>query len=81
MKYQIIITDKANEQLHDIIMYISEESKSKEVALNCLGRLEDAILKLEDFPFMGVKPKYLILKKQGYLVLIYEKYLIFYKVD
>jgi toxin ParE1/3/4 len=72
MKYQTIITDKANEQLHDIIMYISDESKSKEVALNYLSKIEEAILKLEDFPFMGVKPKYLVLKKQGYLVLIFE---------
>lgn len=81
MKYQIIITDKVNEQINDIIMYIADESKSKEGALNFLGRLEEEILKLEDFPFMGVKPKYLILKKQGYLVLVFEKYLIFYKVN
>ena len=81
MKYQIIMTDKANEQLQDIIMYIADESKSKEVALNYLVRLEEAILKLEDFPFMGVKPRYLTLKRQGYLVLIVEKHLIFYKID
>ena len=81
MKYQIVMTDKANEQLNDLIMYIADDSKSKEVALNYLNRLEEAISKLENFPFMGMKPRYLTLKKQGYLVLIVEKHLIFYKVD
>lgn len=79
MQYQIVMTDKANEQLNDIIMYIAIDSK--ENARKYLDRLEEAIVKLEDFPLKGVKPKYSTLKRQGYLVLIVENHLIFYKVD
>lgn len=79
MQYQIVMTDKANEQLNDIIMYIAIDSK--ENARKYLDRLEEAIVKLEDFPLMGVNPKYSTLRRQGYLVLIVENHLIFYKVD
>ncbi|MEE1304752.1 MAG: type II toxin-antitoxin system RelE/ParE family toxin [Agathobacter sp.] len=30
---------------------------------------------------MGSEPKYPVLKRQGYKVLIFEKYLVFYKID
>lgn len=81
MKYSIIRTDKAEEQIRDIIFYISEDSGSVDVALDYLGKLEKAITNLEDFPYTGVKPRYSILRKQGYLVLIVEKHIVFYKVD
>ena len=81
MKHQILRTDKAAEQLRNIIFYIAEDSGSVEIALGYLGKLEKAIMKLESFPYSGVKPKYSILRKQGYLVLIVERHLVFYKVD
>lgn len=81
MKYSIVRTDKAEEQLRDIIFYIAEDSGSVDVALGYLDKLEKAIMNLEDFPYTGVKPRYSILRKQGYLVLIVEKHLVFYKVD
>ena len=34
-----------------------------------------------DDPYIGVQPRYNVLKRQGYLVLILEKDLVFYKVD
>lgn len=55
MKYKITRADKADEQLRDIIFYITEDS--------------------------GSKPRYSILRKQGYRVLIIERYLAFYKVN
>lgn len=81
MRYSIVRTDKAEEQLRDIIFYIAEDSGSADVALGYLDKLEKAIMNLEDFPYTGVKPKYFILRKQGYLVLVVEKHLVFYKVD
>lgn len=36
---------------------------------------------LGDNPFKGVEPRYLVLKRQGYKVLILEKNIVFYKVD
>ncbi len=81
MKYSIIRTDKAEEQLRDIIFYIAEDSGSVEVALGYLDKLEKNIMNLADFPYTGVKPRYSILRKQGYLVLNVERNLVFYKVD
>lgn len=81
MKYSIIRTDKAEEQVRDIIFYIAEDSGSVDVALGYLDKLEKAIMNLGEFPYTGVKPRYSILRKQGYLVLIVEKHLVFYKVN
>lgn len=81
MKYKIVRTDKADEQLREIIFYIAEDSGSIDIALNYLDKVETAINNLEDFPMSGSIPRYSILRKQGYRVLIVERHLIFYKVD
>ena len=81
MKYKIIRTAKADEQLRDIIFYIAEDSGNVDVALQYLDKLEKAVMNLSEFPYAGVKPRYSILQKQGYLVLIVERHLVFYKVD
>ncbi|MDO4331074.1 MAG: type II toxin-antitoxin system RelE/ParE family toxin [Eubacteriales bacterium] len=81
MKYKILRTDKADEQLREIIFYIADDSGSVDIALNYLDKIETAINHLEDFPLSGNVPRYSILRKQGYRVLIVERHLIFYKVD
>ena len=81
MKYKIIRTDKADEQLREIIFYIADDSGSIDIALNYLKKIESAINRLEDFPLSGSVPRYSILRKQGYRVLIVERHLIFYKVN
>lgn len=81
MKYRIIRTDKADEQLRDIIFYIADDSGSIDVALNYLNKIENAINRLEEFPMSGSEPRYSILRKQGYRVLIVERHLVFYKVS
>lgn len=81
MKYMVIRTDKADEQLREIIFYIAEDSGSVDIALRYLEIMEKAIMRLEDFPYSGVLPRYSILRKQGYLVLIIERHLVFYKVE
>lgn len=52
-----------------------------DVALEKLDYLEESIMNLGDDPYIGVEPKYNVLKRQGYLVLILEKDIVFYKVD
>lgn len=81
MKYKIIRTDKADEQLREIIFYIADDSGSVDIALNYLDKIEAAIRRLEEFPMSGSIPRYSILRKQGYRVLIIERHLIFYKVN
>ena len=34
-----------------------------------------------DDPYIGADPRYLVLKRQGYKVLMLEKDLVFYKID
>ena len=81
MKYRILRTDKANDQLYSLIQYIADDSGNIDIALEYLARLEKAVLHLSEFPYAGTEPRYSILRKQGYRVLIVEKQLIFYKVD
>ena len=81
MKYQIMRTDKFEEQLRDIIFYIADDSGSIDIALGYLDKIETAILRLEDFPKSGSVPRYSVLRKQGYLILIVERYLVFYRTD
>ena len=81
MKYKIIRTDKADEQLREVIFYIAEDSGSIDIALNYLNKIEKSINSLEGFPMSGSIPRYSILKKQGFRVLIVERHLVFYKIN
>ena len=80
MSYNLLRTDKANDQLFDVIQYIADNAGAN-IALQYLDKLEAAVMNLADFPYSGTVPRYSILKKQGYRVLIVERHLIFYKVD
>lgn len=79
--YQIIRTEKADNQLRNLIYYIADDSNDIEVAIKYLTKLEKAIMKLSDFPDSGSIPRYVILRKLGYRVLIVDKNLIFYKTN
>lgn len=81
MKYRIVRTDKADEQLREIIFYIADDSGNVDIALGYLEKLEKAINRLADFPMSGNVPRYSILRRQGYRVLIVERHLVFYKID
>ena len=80
MSYRILRTDKASDQLFDVIQYIAADAGAN-IALQYLDKLEAAVMNLADFPYSGTMPRYSILKKQGYRVLIVERHLVFYKVD
>lgn len=80
MKYEVIRTDTADSLIRKIVLHIAENFGT-DVALEKLDNLEDAIMNLGENPYIGVEPKYNILKRQGYLVLILEKDLVFYKVN
>ncbi len=80
MKYDVIRTDTADSSIRRICLYIAENFGNN-VALEKLNYLEKSIMNLGLNPYVGVVPKYNVLKRQGYLVLILEKDLVFYKVD
>ena len=78
--YRVIRTDTADAFIHKIILDIAEKFGA-EVALEKLDELEKQIMLLADNPYIGTDPRYMILRRQGYKVLITEKNLVFYKID
>lgn len=80
MKYHIIRTDTADEGIRKIILYVAANFGNK-VALEKLDDIEENINKLANDPYIGINPRYPLLKRQGYKVLILEKDLVFYKID
>ena len=80
MKYEILRTDTADAGIRRIILYVAQNFGNA-VALEKLDEIEKRILDLGDEPYIGTDPRYLVLKRQGYKVLIIEKDLIIYKID
>ena len=80
MKYTIVRTDTADICIRKIVMFIARNF-GEDIALKKLNDLEKNIYLLEDNPYLGIAPRYPVLKRQGYKVLILEKDLIFYKIN
>ncbi len=77
-KYSVEYLPLAYDDLEDIFSYIiSDDPKAAETLLN---EIDAAILRLEEFPDMGVIPKNRRLANRGYKILIVKAYLIFYVV-
>lgn len=80
MKYKIIRTDTADAGIRNIVLYIAQNFGSN-IALEKLDEIENTILSLEDNPYIGIDPRYPVLKRQGYKVLVLKKDLVFYKIN
>ena len=80
MRYKVERTDTADSLIRKIVLFVAENF-GNDVALEKLDYLEKSIMNLGDDPYIGTEPRYNILKRQGYLVLILEKDIVFYKVD
>jgi len=80
MSYKIVRTDKFNDQLTDIIMYIRDTFSKKE-AVDYLNYLETIMNNLKDFPYVGVIPRYQPIAKQGYRAIICKQNILFYKIN
>lgn len=80
MNYKVERTDTADSLIRNIVLFVAENF-GNEVALEKLDYMEERMMSLGNNPYLGEKPKYNVLKRQGYLVLILEKNLVFYKVD
>lgn len=78
--YIVVRTDTADSHIHKIILDVAEKF-GVNTALQKLEELESQILLLSDQPYIGIEPRYMILRRQGYRVLIVEKNLIFYKIN
>ena len=54
MKYTVVRTDMADEQIRKIILYINDNF-GPEIAIQKLDELEESILRLGDTPDIGMK--------------------------
>lgn len=75
-KYQISIIAVAGQDLAEIVEYIAGGNPT--AALKQSDEIYESILRLEDFPLIGVIPKNHRLEKGGYRILIVENCLVFY---
>ena len=80
MNYKVPRTEIADAQIRKIILYVAENF-GREVAIEKLEELDRNLLDLGKYPQKGVEPRYLVLKRQGYKVLVLEKNLVFYKIN
>ena len=80
MRYKVLRTDTADVLIRNIVLHIAENF-GNETALSKLEDLERSILKLAENLHIGTDPRYMVLKRQGYKVLILEKDLVFFKID
>ena len=78
--YTIIRTDTADSCLTNIILYVAEKFGT-DTALEKLSQIEHSINSLADNPYIGMDPKFMILRRQGFKVLVLEKDLVFYKIN
>ena len=46
-----------------------------------IEQVKEVAVQLGEDPYIGTNPRYSILRRQGYKVLILEKNLVFYKID
>ena len=80
MKYNIVRTETADAGIRQLVLYIAQ-NLGNDVALKKLDEIENKILNLSNDPYIGTEPKYPVLKRQGYKILILSKDLVFYKID
>ena len=80
MKYKVERTDTADSMIRRIIFFVAENF-GNDVALEKLDYLESSLMSLGDNPYIGTEPRYNVLRRQGYQVLLLEKDLFFYKID
>lgn len=78
MSCQIVFTDTARSDLRNIIIYLADMTKDKELAVRFVKELQETTNILELFPESGAVPKDRILKSNGYRFLTHKDYLLFY---
>lgn len=81
MNYIVRLTDTAQQDLREIVYWIVNQSKDKEIAKHFVGELMETCKKLDTFPNLGAFPKDRIIRSAGYRFIIHKDYLIFYLVN
>ena len=81
MNCQIVFTDTAKSDLRDIVLYLADLSKDKNLAIRFVKELQETTKILEQFPESGAIPSDRVLKSNGYRFLSHKDYLLFYQYE
>lgn len=81
MSYRVNLTETAKQDLREIVLYIAEQSKDKEIARSFANELREKCGRLADFPQAGARPKDHVLRSLEYRFIPHKDYLIFYSID
>ena len=81
MKYNILFSENAKNDLISIVRYISEELLEPDIAEKVSLRILEAIKALDEFPSRCRLCDYVEWKEKGLRVLSVENYLVFYIAD
>ena len=81
MKYRIIITNTAKNDLKDISFWIADRAGDTMAGMQFISDLQERCKRLESHPDIGAYPNDHHLKSLGYRFLTFKDYLIFYTVS
>ena len=79
--YKLKFTPKAEEDLDEIYSYIAAKLFAETAAVNLMGKIEDAFMRLEKYSFSCSFVFDEPLKSRGYHKLIIDNYIAFYLVN
>ena len=80
-KYSVKLMNRALRDLDDIYGYIAHTLLEPETALNLVGRIEEAILSLEEAPKRCSQRKQGVYANRGYRQLFVENYTVVFRID
>lgn len=81
IKYELILTDRAKQELEDIYEYISKSLMAEKAAENLINKIERNILRLETMPESCSIIEEFKERKKQYRKLIINNYLAIYRID
>jgi len=80
-KYNVDVSELAENDLRDIIHYISTQLSAPMSAENMLDEIERSISTLDEFPYRHPKVMDELLATRGYRILAVKNYIAFYTID
>ena len=81
IRYEVLLTDKAKEELEEIYNYISKSLISETAAISIMQKIENKILNLTKIPesYSIIEPY--IQTNEKYRKLIINNYIVVYRID
>jgi addiction module RelE/StbE family toxin len=78
--FKLVYTPLARQDMLELFSYVANTLSAPQSATKLLDDIEQAVLRLKESPHSAPVARDEYLAAQGYRVLIFRKYLVFYKV-